>query len=191
MAQTQKTQDAIIEHSDTERMDWLERNASKLGIKPDWTWVVVDIMTKCESQGRTRERSDIRRKIDTMMSSDQAHVVNKVSQQARLVGSSSGGTRMLKKLKAEWAAPWTRYRVRGGGDWYEFNGELLDAMIDCSERHYRWGIWRAKQCQSWSGTDKPMASGTTRYLWQALRDAVYAMQDLITNEWHATERAKK
>ena len=60
--------EALVGHTDTERLDWLEKNASRLGIKPDWRWCKVGKSTGWVSTDEMSEHTDIRGKIDEMMS---------------------------------------------------------------------------------------------------------------------------
>jgi len=60
--------DDFVGHSDTERLDWLEHNASKLGIKPDWQWCKVIEETEWIPLNEMSEYTDIRGKIDRLMS---------------------------------------------------------------------------------------------------------------------------
>jgi len=48
---------------DTERLDWLERNASKLGIATDYKWVSAEGYVRPEDM---REYTDIRSRIDKL-----------------------------------------------------------------------------------------------------------------------------
>jgi hypothetical protein len=58
--------------TDTERLDWLERNASKLGITVDYKWSVVKGYVRPEDM---REYTDIRSRIDKLAeeTGDQRH----------------------------------------------------------------------------------------------------------------------
>lgn len=56
-----------MKHTDTERLDWLEFNASKLGIKSQWTMVTLD---KDDNIKKTIEYTEIRKMIDERMEND-------------------------------------------------------------------------------------------------------------------------
>ena len=51
--------------TDTQRLDWLERNVSKLGMIPDWRWQILD--ENYRTKGKTKEFTDIRKLIDKYM----------------------------------------------------------------------------------------------------------------------------
>lgn len=57
-----------MKHTDTERLDWLEFNASKLGIKAQWTMVTLD---KNDTVTKTIEYTEIRKMIDERMEKDE------------------------------------------------------------------------------------------------------------------------
>jgi hypothetical protein len=58
--------------TDTERLDWLERNASKLGIATDCRWTSAEGYVRPEDM---REYTDIRSRIDKLAeeTGDQRH----------------------------------------------------------------------------------------------------------------------
>jgi hypothetical protein len=55
--------DVIV--SDKERLDWLEKNASKIGIKPDWTYGIINKIGY--SNKLDNEYTNIRKRIDELM----------------------------------------------------------------------------------------------------------------------------
>ena len=59
----------IEQNTDIERLDWLEVNASRVGIKPDWIWIEKNEgWIQMETNGRwIDEFTGIRERIDALI----------------------------------------------------------------------------------------------------------------------------
>ena len=60
----QKDLDALKE--DKNRLDWLEKNASKIGIIPDWTWSALEESGYVQGSYEN-EHTNIRARVDKLM----------------------------------------------------------------------------------------------------------------------------